>query len=101
MVGFESWVTRRSNDFGVDGFVIHADGLIVVQCKRDAPESKVGRPTVQHFKGVVEKQGALRGYIITTSSFTDEEVDSARLSGRGILVGMDALVSWHTDAPKF
>jgi restriction system protein len=29
--GLEAWVTRKSNDFGVDGFAVHADGLVVVQ----------------------------------------------------------------------
>ncbi|WP_035687371.1 restriction endonuclease [Bradyrhizobium sp. Cp5.3] len=99
--GFESWATRKSNDFGVDGFAIHPNGLIVVQCKRNAPGNRVGRPTIQQFKGVIEEQGALRGYIITTSSFTDEAVESAGVSGRVVLVDMDALISWHIDAPAF
>jgi len=42
--GFESWTTRKSNDYGVDGFAIHPEGLIVVQCKRNATENRVGRP---------------------------------------------------------
>jgi len=97
--GFESWATRKSNDLGVDGFAIHPDGLIIVQCKRNASENRVGRPTIQQFKGVIEEQGALRGYIVTTSSFTDEAAVSAALSEKVVLVDMDALVGWHTNAP--
>jgi restriction system protein len=39
--GLEAWVTRKSNDFGVDGFAVHADGLVVVQCKRNSTEIKL------------------------------------------------------------
>ncbi|MGY8666208.1 restriction endonuclease [Bradyrhizobium sp. UFLA05-109] len=99
--GLESWATRKSNDFGVDGFAIHPDGLIAVQCKRNANENRVGRPTVQQFKGVIEEQSALRGYIVTTSSFTDEAIESARRSEKIVLIDMDALVRWHAEAPTF
>lgn len=99
--GLEAWATRKSNDLGADGFAIHPDGLIVVQCKRNAPENKVGHPTIQQFKGVIEEQGALRGYIVTTSLFTDEAMESARVSRKVVLVDMDVLVGWHTDAPTF
>jgi restriction system protein len=44
--GLEAWATRKSNDFGVDGFAIHSDGLIIVQCKRNSTAHKVGRPTI-------------------------------------------------------
>ena len=72
--GFEAWATRKSNDFGVDGFAIHPDGLIITQCKRNATDNKVGRPTIQQFKGVIEEQNALRGYVVTTSTFTEEAI---------------------------
>ncbi|KYK46020.1 restriction endonuclease [Bradyrhizobium liaoningense] len=99
--GFESWATRKSNYLGVDGFAIHPDGLIIVQCKRNSPENRVGRPTVQQFKGVIEEQDAVRGYIVTTSAFTDEAMESAELSERVVLVDMESLVRWHADAPTF
>ncbi|WP_258765243.1 restriction endonuclease [Bradyrhizobium arachidis] len=99
--GFESWATRKSNDFGVDGFAIHPEGMIVVQCKRNAPENKVGRPTIQQFKGVIEEHGAFRGYVVTTSGFSDEAIESAGLSEKVTLVDMDGLVGWHASAPTF
>ena len=101
VAGFEAWATRKSNDFGVDGFAVHADGLIVVQCKRHATENKVGRPVVQQFKGVVEEQNAYRGYIITTSTFTVDAIESASLTDKVVLVAMDDLVGWHSNAPAF
>jgi hypothetical protein len=38
-------------------------------------------PTVRQFKGVIEEQNALRGYIITTSTFTEEAMESAETLG--------------------
>jgi len=99
--GFESWATRKSNDFGVDGFAIHPDGLMIAQCKRNSTDNKVGRPTIQQFKGVIEEQSALRGYIVTTSTFTEEAIDSAQLSDKLVLVDMESLVRWHVTAPTF
>lgn len=99
--GFKAWATRKSNDFGVDGFAIHSDGLMIAQCKRNAAENKVGRPTIQQFKGVIEEQNALRGYVITTSTFTEDAMQSAHLSDKIILIDMDCLVRWHSKPPTF
>jgi restriction system protein len=99
--GLEAWVTRKSNDFGVDGFAIHPDGLMIVQCKRNATANKVGRPTIQQFKGVVEEQNAHRGYVVTTSAFTEEAIESAVLTSKIVLVSMDDLVRWHEEPPAF
>ncbi len=94
--GLTAWVTKQSNDAGVDGFARHPEGLIVVQCKRNASGNLVGRPTVQQFKGVIEENTAWRGYIVTTSSFTNEARESAAKNPRLILVDMPLLANWHT-----
>ncbi|MHC2253172.1 restriction system protein [Bradyrhizobium embrapense] len=99
--GLEAWATRKSNDFGVDGFAVHPDGLIIVQCKRNSAENKVGRPTVQQFKGVAEEQNAHRGFVITTSSFTEDAIRSAALTERIVLIAMDDLMRWHFEPPSF
>ncbi len=98
---FEAWgypvgITQRSNDYGVDGYIIHPEGLIIVQCKRYSPDNPVGRPTVQQFKGVIEEQGALKGYIVTTSRFTTEATESARKTEKVVLVDMPKLLAWHS-----
>jgi restriction system protein len=93
--GYPTGLTARSNDYGVDGYVFHPDGLIVVQCKKYSPTNPVGRPTIQQFKGVVEEQGALRGYVVTTSRFTDEAIESAEKSPRIVLVDCNQLCKWH------
>lgn len=93
--GWVAWVTKPSNDFGVDGFAKHPDGLIVVQCKRNALDNLVGRPVVQQFKGVVEENQAYRGYIVTTSGFTREAIESAKLNDKLVLVDRERLIDWH------
>lgn len=99
--GLSAWVTRKSNDFGVDGFATHPEGLIIVQCKRYAPEHRIGRPAVQQFKGVAEEQGAWRGYLVTTSDFTEEAAVSAALNDKLVLVARRELINWHEKAPDF
>ena len=99
--GLRACVTPKSNDFGLDGWAMHSDGLIIVQCKRNSTENKVGRPTIQQFKGVAEEQNAHRGYIITTSTFTEDAMESAALTSKIVLVAMDDLVCWHAESPIF
>jgi hypothetical protein len=70
-------------------------------CKRNAPDNKVGAPMIQQFKGVIEEQAAIRGYFVTTSSFTDMARQSAEKSDKVILVDMDFLVGWEKTAPTF
>ena len=88
-------MTKKSNDAGVDGFARHPDGLIIVQCKRHAPENLVGRPVVQQIKGVIEENEVWRGYIVTTSYFTGDAKESAIKNEKIFLADMNILVEWH------
>ncbi|KPF89353.1 restriction endonuclease [Rhodopseudomonas sp. AAP120] len=99
--GLKSIVTRKSNDLGVDGFAVHDHGLIVVQCKRNSAENKVGRPVIQQFKGVIEEHNAFHGFVVTTSTFSEEAEQSASMSKRMTLVDIHSLISWHVTAPIF
>lgn len=95
--GMLAWVTKKSNDAGVDGFARAPKGLIVVQCKRYAQTNLVGRPYVQQFKGVIEENNACEGYLVTTSSFTKEAKESALKNEKLKLVDMDVLLDWHLE----
>ena len=99
--GLLAWTTRKSNDLGVDGFAENRAGLFVIQCKRHGPDNSVGGPLVQQFKGVIEENGACRGYLVTTSFFTGAARESAAKSDRLVLVDMDELVKWHAAPPAF
>jgi len=65
----------RSGDGGIDG-VINEDALgldaVYVQAKRYAPENTIGRPVVQQFVGSLTGEGASKGVLVTTSSFSAE-----------------------------
>lgn len=98
--GLLAWATKKSNDAGVDGFARHTEGLIVVQCKRNAAENGIGRPTVQQFKGVVEENAAWRGYIVTTSYFTKDAIESAGKNNNLVLIGLPELLEWHYNGVK-
>lgn len=99
--GLLAWVTKKSNDAGIDGFVRHGNGLVVVQCKRHAAENPVGSPDVQKFKGAMEEHGVWRGYLVTTSFFSGPAMDSAFKNERLVCVGMDGLLAWHKEGVKF
>lgn len=73
---YESHVTRKSGDEGIDG-IVTADKLgfdsIYIQAKRFKGNS-VGRPDIQKFVGALAGQGAQKGIFITTSTFTKEAI---------------------------
>ncbi len=72
------WVTKASNDFGVDVEMADRFGRrIVVQCKRYA--GKVGRPVVQQTFGAMYMLDARECYVVTSGDFTKEalEVEAA------------------------
>ena len=98
--GHPTGLTPRSNDFGVDGYVFHPDGVIIVQCKRYHADNPIGRPAIQQFKGVIEEQRAFKGYFVTTSRFTEEAAESAAKSHRIILVNGEEIVRWHKAGRK-
>lgn len=98
--GLISWVTKKSNDAGVDGFARHSNGLIIVQCKRNAIKNGVGRPIIQQFKGVIEENLAWRGYVVTTSYFTDEAIESAGKNSSLELIALNELIEWHLNGIK-
>ena len=73
---YESHVTRKSGDEGIDG-IVTADKLgfdsIYIQAKR-FKENPVGRPDIQKFVGALAGQGAQKGILITTATFTKEAI---------------------------
>jgi len=115
-LGWHAVTTARTGDGGVDVRAVNPDplsgGKVVVQCKRYSPGSPVGASTVREFYGVVVHEGAPRGLLITTSSFTKDAaafadgkplalLDGAqvcRLLGEAGLLAVTAGSEGHTDA---
>ncbi len=83
-------VTRYSGDGGIDGMVT-TDELgfrpIYTQAKRYKADNKIGRQMVQAFFGAL---GSIHdGVYITTSTFTKEAVEAARLYPHATVVLID------------
>lgn len=93
--------TKRTSDNGIDGMARHPKGLIVVQCKHNAFENKVGGPAIQQFIGAMVVHNAWRGYFITTSEFTHSAREFAKCTAGLSLVDRDELLAWHSQPPTF
>lgn len=74
-------VTSLTNDGGIDG-VINQDPLgtqtVYVQAKRFAKQNIVQRPAIQAFFGALSQIHADRGVFITTSSFSQGAIETAK-----------------------
>ena len=72
-------VTQLSRDEGIDGIVYQDKlgfGIIYVQAKRYALDSKIGRDEIQKFAGaLVGKDG--KGMFVTTARFTADAINYA------------------------
>jgi len=97
--GLPTIVTKKSNDYGIDGSARHASGYIIVQCKRWASDNPVGRPEIQKWKGVLldeeVKSAVWKAYFVTTSYFTKDAIENAAMNNKIILANMDTIVEWH------
>jgi restriction system protein len=99
-MGYPVGVTAKANDGGFDGYVLHPDGPILVQCKRYASDNSVGRPEVQQLMGVIMQKQAYRAYVVTTSAYTQNAVDAAAACDRLTLIDGAELVRWHIDKKR-
>jgi restriction system protein len=73
--GFRVELTPVTRDGGVDIIAVQktdllSDSLFLIECKRYAPENKVGIGVLQRMAGVVETKRANKGLIVTTSCFS-------------------------------
>ncbi|MBJ9989272.1 restriction endonuclease [Paenibacillus sp. S28] len=71
-LGFRAQITKASGDGGID-IIANYDGLLfkgkyLIQCKRW--KGKVGEPEIRDLYGTVISENALKGILVTTSSFT-------------------------------
>lgn len=97
--GCEVTLTKRTRDGGYDvlGRMKSgpADLLFLAECKRYAPENKVGVEVVRGLYGVTEAHRANLGLIITTSTFTrDAREEKLRIGPRIDLKEYSDLCAW-------
>lgn len=79
-LGFRAQITKASGDGGIDIIANH-DGLVfkgtyLIQCKRW--KSKVGEPELRDLYGTVISENALKGILVTTSSFSRQAEEFSR-----------------------
>lgn len=110
--GLDVEVTGGAGDEGVD-IIAHdttpiTGGTYLVQCKRYAPDRKVGVAEVRELYGAVQEKRASKGVLVTSSTFTTqarrfaedkplELIDAVQLSG---LVGSEVLVTELANEPE-
>ena len=86
-------VIGRSGDRGVDVIVTNIYGEYeLVQCKRYRPGNNIGSTPIQRIDSYMRSRKAVRAWVITTSDFTPEGIDEARILGIKIINGA-ALIS--------
>jgi hypothetical protein len=96
--GYQVELTRRTRDGRADVVALKRDIVEVkylIECKRYAPQHKVGIHLVRCLHGVTVAQGATKGILATTSCFTQGA--RAHLSKHPFLLqgaDFDALVQW-------
>jgi restriction system protein len=75
--GYAATLTPQQADHGIDVVLRAPNGeKEIVQCKRYI--GQVGEPVVRDFYGALLHENAVRGYIVTTGSFTYQAVTWAR-----------------------
>ncbi|MFG3345793.1 restriction endonuclease [Streptomyces sp. NPDC048018] len=92
-------VVGGAGDLGADVLATTADGRrVVLQCKRYAPDHRVGSPDLQRFGGTCYTvHGADVAVLVTTSSFTDPALEYAASCGI-LCVDGTALDAWTASA---
>jgi restriction system protein len=104
--GFKVELTACTHDGGADLYAVRDIGLgelrFVVECKRNAIENPVGPAFVRQLRGVVDREQATCGVLVTTSRFTagarrEEGAAPHRLS----LQDFDRVAAWLRGEPIF
>jgi len=78
-LGYNTIITSKTGDYGVDVIAENSSEKIAIQCKKYHEDNTVGNQTVQMLLGAMQLQGlkADKGIIITTSSFTKQAYKQA------------------------
>lgn len=84
-LGYECTQTPASNDYGTDIIVSTPVGKFSIQCKRQT--SNVGIKAVQEVYGSLPKYGAVKGIVITTSGYTANAIELAKVCNVELIDG--------------
>lgn len=103
--GYDVELGRGTKDGGVDirAFLRSDIGalLTLIQCKRQSARNKVNVDVVRGLYGVVNRDDASCGMIVTTSTFTrDARSEQQRLEHRIHLADYTNLINWLREYPQ-
>lgn len=83
-----------SGDRGVDVLATNISGdYEFIQCKRYRKGSNIGSTPVQRVDSMRISRGAVKAWVFTTSDFTPEGVDEARITGVNLVNGDELIRS--------
>lgn len=93
-------VIGQACDRGVDILVTNSQGeRELVQCKRYRRGNNIGSAPIQRIDSYKRSRGAIRAWVVTTSDFTREGQDEARLLSVTLVNGESLLRSLETYFP--
>ncbi len=85
--GYVAEPTRATGDGGYDIVFSRGGRMGIAECKCYAPSNKVGRPLLQKLVGANQAVGASELLFMTTSSFSQEALDYAQMTGINCIDG--------------
>ena len=77
-MGYETTVTRKTGDYGIDVVAKGKGDVIGIQAKRNSEGINIGNETIQKVLGSMWKYKAKKAIIITTSDFTVQAKEQAK-----------------------
>lgn len=90
-----------SGDRGVDVLATNIDGKIeFIQCKRYRKGSNIGSTPIQRVDSMRLSRKAEKAWVFTTSDFTPEGIDEARITGVNLVNGDELIKSLDIYYPR-
>lgn len=92
-LGYQTKVTKRSGDGGVDVIATKDNETVYIQCKHYGENTHLGAPELQSFWGCCSGNGINKGVMVCTSTLTkDAQAFANKLKGKLEIVGMKELM---------
>ena len=92
-LGYQTKVTKRSGDGGVDVIATKDNEIVYIQCKHYGENTHLGAPELQAFWGCCSGNGINKGVMVCTSGLTkDAQAFANKLKEKLEIIGMKELM---------
>lgn len=92
-LGYQTKVTKRSGDGGVDVIATKDNETVYIQCKHYGENTHLGAPELQAFWGCCSGNGISKGVMVCTSGLTkDAQAFANKLKEKLEIIGMKELM---------